>query len=322
MNALIKIQEVSHKYDITARTLRYYEDMGLISSTRNDDYAYRLYDEAAIKRLEQILVLRKLNINIRDIKRIFSSSDSDVVLDVLGKKVQNIDDEVALLHELKEIVLGFIRQIEQIDFNNDSNVKMLYERAKEIETQLVKIDYIGKPSNVSRFLEVTEKLEKRPDIRIVDLPPCRMITSGSGDKKTQERFYKLWSKLDEQRKDKFFQRDFMVHVEPPEEGHPAIWWYAIEDWVSEKDTDGFEIFQFEGGLFATAMTYDWDDNITVKAYYNIMDWIAEHDRFIYDDRPGHHVMFNALGPDDATRLGFIQGEYYFPIGIKETMTQG
>jgi hypothetical protein len=109
----------------------------------------------------------------------------------------------------------------------------------------------------------------------------------------------------------------MVHVEPPEEGHPAVWWYAIEDWVSEKDTDGFEIFQFEGGLFATAMTYDWDDNITVKAYYNIMDWIAEHDRFMYDDRPGHHVMFNALGPDDTTRLGFIQGEYYFPICIKE-----
>jgi len=316
MNKLIKINEVSNKYDITARTLRYYEDMELINSTRSEDYAYRLYDEAAIKRLEQILVLRKLNISIKDIKRIFSSSGSDVVLDVLGKKVQNIDDEVALLHELKEIVLEFIRQIEQIDFDSDANVKVLYEKAKEIKAQLVNIDYIGKPSNVSRLLEVTEKLEKRPDIRIVDLPACRMITSGSGDKETKERFYKLWSKLDEQRKDKFYQRDFMVHVRPPEEGHPAEWWYAIEDWVSEKDTDGFEIFQFEGGLFATAMTYDWDDNITVKAYYNLMDWIAEHDRFMYDDRPGHHVMFNALGPDDATRLGFIQGEYYFPIGIK------
>jgi DNA-binding transcriptional MerR regulator len=294
--------------------------MGLINSTRSEDYAYRLYDESAIKRLEQILVLRKLNISIRDIKRIFNSSGSDIVLDVLGKKVQNIDDEVALLHELKEIVLGFIRQIEQMDFNSDANVKMLYEKAKEIETQLVNIDYIGKPSNVSRLLEVTEKLEKRPNIRIVDLPACRMITTGSvdrGDKETKERFYKLWSKLDEQRKDRFFQRDFMVHVEPPEEGHPAEWWYAIEDWVTEKDTDGFEIFQFEGGLFATAMTYDWDDNITVKAYYDIMDWISEHDKFMYDDRPGHHVMFNALGPDDATRLGFIQGEYFFPIGIKE-----
>ena len=217
MNELIKIQEVTNKYDITARTLRYYEDMELITSTRSEDYAYRLYDETAIKRLEQILILRKLNISIRDIKRIFRSSGSDVVLDVLGKKVQNIDDEVALLHELKEIVLGFIRQIEQMDFNDDANVKMLYKKAKEIETQLVNIDYMGKPSNVSRFLEVTDKLEKRPDIRIVDLPPCRMITTGICDKETMERFGNLWHKLDEQRKDRFFQRDFMVHVAPPEE---------------------------------------------------------------------------------------------------------
>ncbi len=46
MNELIKIRDVSTKYDISARSLRYYEDMGLITSTRSDDYAYRLYDEA------------------------------------------------------------------------------------------------------------------------------------------------------------------------------------------------------------------------------------------------------------------------------------
>jgi hypothetical protein len=182
-------------------------------------------------------------------------------------------------------------------------------------------NYIMTTSNKDVLDRILYFVEVDMDIRIVDLPPCRMITTGDRDgdlnNEKWERFGKLWSKLDEQRKDKFFQRDFAVHVKPPEEGHRAEWWYAIEDWVSEKDVEGFEIFQFEGGLFATAMTYDWDDNITVKAYYDLMDWIAEHDRFFYDDRPGHHVMFNALGPDDATRLGFTQGEYYFPIGIKE-----
>ena len=67
MSDLIKIKDVSNKYDITARTLRYYEDMGLINSTRSEDYAYRLYDENAVKRIEQILILRKLNISIREV---------------------------------------------------------------------------------------------------------------------------------------------------------------------------------------------------------------------------------------------------------------
>lgn len=70
MNELIKIREISSKYDISARTLHYYEDMGLLTSIRSSDYSYRMYDEKAVRRLEQILILRKLNISIKDIQRI------------------------------------------------------------------------------------------------------------------------------------------------------------------------------------------------------------------------------------------------------------
>ena len=164
MNELIKIKEMTGKYDISARTLRYYEDMGLLTSIRHDDYAYRLYDDAAVHRLEQILILRKLNISIKDIQRIFSTSGSDIVLDVLGKKIDAIDEEVSLLYELKEIVLDFIHQIEQADFSKQSDIKLLYERAKEIETQIVNVNYDGNAANVNRLLEVTEKLAVAPDI--------------------------------------------------------------------------------------------------------------------------------------------------------------
>jgi len=164
MNELIKIRDVSLQYGISARALKYYEEMGLITSTRSDDYAYRLYDDAALQRLEQILILRKLNISIKDIQRIFNTAGSEVVLEVLGKKVDAIDEEVSLLHELKEIVLDFIRQIEQADFGKESDVKLLYEKAKEIETQLVNVDYDGNTANVNQLLEVTEKLSMTPEI--------------------------------------------------------------------------------------------------------------------------------------------------------------
>lgn len=164
MNELIKIKDMSSKYDISARTLRYYEDMGLITSTRSDDYAYRLYDDTTVQRLEQILILRKLNISIKDIQRILNTSGSEVVLEVLGKKVVAIDEEVSLLHELKEIVLDFIHQIEQADFGKKSDVKLLYERAKEIETQIVNVDYNGNTANVNRLLDVAEKLAMTPEI--------------------------------------------------------------------------------------------------------------------------------------------------------------
>ncbi len=49
MSGLIKIRDVSQKYDISARALKYYEDMGLINSVKSDAYAYRMYDEPNIK---------------------------------------------------------------------------------------------------------------------------------------------------------------------------------------------------------------------------------------------------------------------------------
>ncbi|MCL2546149.1 MAG: MerR family transcriptional regulator [Oscillospiraceae bacterium] len=164
MSELKKIREMSTQYGISARALKYYEEMGLITSTRNDDYAYRLYDEAAVQRLEQILILRKLNISIKDIKRIFNTSGSEVVLEVLGKKVDAIDEEVSLLHELKEIVLDFIRQIEQSDFGNESDIKLLYEKTREIEAQFVNVDYNGNITNANRLLDVTDKLARTPEI--------------------------------------------------------------------------------------------------------------------------------------------------------------
>ena len=173
-------QGISVKYNISARTLRYYEDMGLIESTRSDGYAYRLYDEAAIRRLEQILILRRLNISIKDIKSIFSTAGSEVVLDVLEKKVDHIDEEVSLLYELRSIVLEFIRQIRKLDFESEADIKLLYEKAKDIELQIAGADYSGNSAIADRLFEVTEKLDSKvPDIMIVRIPKFRAVTSGA-----------------------------------------------------------------------------------------------------------------------------------------------
>lgn len=66
-----------------------------------------------------------------------------MVLEVLGQKVTDIDGEVALLNELKGIALDFIRQIEKLDLNNGGDVKLFYQKTKDIERQIVNVDYEG-----------------------------------------------------------------------------------------------------------------------------------------------------------------------------------
>lgn len=317
MNQLIKIRDVSAKYDISARTLRYYEDMGLINSIRSDDYAYRMYDDAAVKRLEQILILRKLNISIKDIQRIFSTSGSEVVLEVLGNKVDDIDGEVALLHELKEVVLEFILQIENADFSKDSDVKLLYEKAKEIENQLVNVDYNGNPSNVNRLMDVTEKIKKAPEVRIVKIPKFRAVTSGYqtfNDIFSRDGFDKWIGKNKRLIRDLIYASpDFMWH----EEGK-TVWIWAVNEWVTEADTTPYDIIEFEGGLYAAAISVDGDDDINGRVYMGIKNWV-ETSGFILDERSGHQTLCHMPNPTEDIKkgLGYHQLDIFVPIKFKE-----
>lgn len=54
------IGEVTTAFSVTARMLRYYEKIGLIKSARREGYAYRVYPADEVKKVRQILLLRKL----------------------------------------------------------------------------------------------------------------------------------------------------------------------------------------------------------------------------------------------------------------------
>lgn len=321
MSDLMKIRDVSSKYHITARTLRYYEDMGLLKSIRRDGVAYRMYDENAVKRIEQILILRKLNISIKDIQRIFSASGSEVVLEVLGKKVENIDDEVLLLQELKGIVLDFIREIEQLNFTDNSHIKQLYDKAKEIETQFTNVEYIGKPANISRLIEITEKLDKKiPDVMVVRVPPFRAITSGEQTWmdlfKEGGYMFQLWQYY------RFFCPvifDCLDFAFP--KGDKCEMVCAVKEGVTQADVLPFQLIDFPGGLYAMAVSIDGDNESIQKVQDKICQWV---DNTNFEVDKSRDFMFNMpyldeenlYNSDIEKGLGYKQMQRYVPIKLK------
>ncbi len=315
MNELIKIREVSLKYDISSRALTYYEEMGLLTSTKSDDYAYRLYDETAIKRLEQILILRKLNIKIKDIKRIFQSENSDVVLEVLNQKVVDIDDEVALLHELKTIVLDFVKQIKDFDFHKENDVKLLYEKAKDIEQQIVNVDYNGNSSNVNRLLEVTEKLNKGSDIRVINFPAMQMITSEPiKDMKEFEEFDRFINGIDV--KNFITPRDFMYF---DEENDCMMWLFAPpENYIN---TSRYKVIDFPGGLYAVCSAKDGDGVDMDNTKASIKKWIKDSGCFEESNKNNdsytRYTLTHVCTPKIfKEKMGYHLTDFFIPIVVK------
>ena len=312
MNELIKIKDLSASFGVSARTLRYYEAMGLITSIRSDEYAYRLYDEAAVTRLQQILILRKLNISIHSIKKIFNTPGSEVVLEVLGKKTEDIDVEVALLQELKEIVLDFIHQIKQVDFQNDSDVKLLYDKAQDIETQLA-ADYEGNPANVNRLFEITGKLDKKiPDVMIVKIPNFRAVTSGRLPWEEVFGAFMQWQEAHQHlfQSVMFDSPDFLTGEEDK-----AEWFWAVKDEVTPADTAPYALTEFQGGLYAAAVSVDGDGESHNNVRSKTEKWL-EGTNFVIDH--GRAMLGHMIYVDDEIKagLGYHQMVLYAPIKLR------
>ncbi|MEH7418652.1 MerR family transcriptional regulator [Neobacillus drentensis] len=74
---VLTIETVSRRLGITPRTLRYYEEVGLISPALRTNGGHRLYDQNTIDRLKQILRLKDyLGISLQEIQEVMEAEES------------------------------------------------------------------------------------------------------------------------------------------------------------------------------------------------------------------------------------------------------
>ena len=71
------VKEVSRITGVSVRTLHHYDAIGLLKPTAVTEAGYRLYDDAALKRMQSILLFRELQFPLKDIKRILDAPDFD-----------------------------------------------------------------------------------------------------------------------------------------------------------------------------------------------------------------------------------------------------
>ena len=103
---MMTVKEASRLTGISIRTLQYYDKLGLLPAMRTES-GYRLYDDAALERLQQILLFRELEFPLRDIREILQNSTFDrekaleQQIELLKLKKQHIEDLIALAEKTK-----------------------------------------------------------------------------------------------------------------------------------------------------------------------------------------------------------------------------
>ncbi len=202
---LMRINEVVTNFGVSSRTLRYYEEMGLLWSARPVNKSQRHYDALALERLKQILVLRKLQIPLKDISEVFESESTAALIQTFVNKLEALDNEISSLSKLRKLVDDFLHSMLFRGIKKISAITLLYEETEKrlaatttaaaaVVTAVAGTTEEGAPAKVEaeagaaaaaltgmptyeKLSEVSRRAVPLRDIRIIRLPPQRVLTS-------------------------------------------------------------------------------------------------------------------------------------------------
>lgn len=288
---LIKITDLSTQLGLSSRTLRYYEEAGLITSVRPQFEKYRYYDEQNVQRLRQIMVLRKMQIPIKDIVRIYDSRETLDITQVFVDRLSEIDREVTALSELKRIINDFLNKMIEKGIKHISALPLLYE---EMDKQLT----VRESVSMEQLSEVSERLARPFNISIVKLPKMRVLSSylktdpQNSDADAFSRYIQLNG----------MKADCHESFEYREYENEVMISRIDDDFVNDSD---FTDLTFDGGLFAAVNLYlDDDMNQSFRALIKSFD---ENKFYQIDYAPDgslrHAAMTeNLISPDERRQL--------------------
>ncbi len=159
------ISQVAELTDISTRTLQYYDEIGLLKPSELTESGYRLYDDEALQKLQQILFFKELGFQLKEIKEIVQKPGCDKTKafkrqkELLLLKRNRTDRLIQLLSRLekgeqcmsfKEFDLSdYINALE--DFKNNStddvtkhwgsieNFNMFIQKIKDDEAEVAKL---------------------------------------------------------------------------------------------------------------------------------------------------------------------------------------
>ena len=72
-----KIGQLAEAAGLTIRTIRYYDEMGLLKSNERTSGGQRIYSDADLVYIKRIMELKNLSFSLEEIKRIILLSDED-----------------------------------------------------------------------------------------------------------------------------------------------------------------------------------------------------------------------------------------------------
>lgn len=180
------VNEVSKLTGVSVRTLHHYDAIGLLNPTMVTEVGYRLYDDTALERLQQILLFRELEFPLKEIKAILESPNFDRTkaleqqITLLTLKKEHLENLIDLAREIKTI------GVNKMDFTafDTSKIDEYAAKAKAIYGQTAEYkEFEEKSKGLTK--EKTKKLNVQMMAIFNEFGKMRELTADSEEVQAQ-----------------------------------------------------------------------------------------------------------------------------------------
>ncbi len=281
---LMTISEVAKAYNVTTRMLRYYDEIGLLASMRKENYSYRVYDESAVRRLQQIITLRKLRIPLKKIALIFDDSDQTKIIELFQESLNEVNEEVIALQTIRDILQLFIQQL-NIAVHTNIKLKMFDDAQIMSVIQTLSLSKIKfkEERSMNDLNKANETLSQLKNVRIIYLPPCTVAASHYFGENPEDHALEALDEFVRQIKLEEIKSDLRMFGfnNPTPEGNET---YGYEFWVTIPEDlivpSPFQKKTFEGGLYAAHCIKMGDFN----EWQLLSKWVENDTEYEYEER--------------------------------------
>jgi DNA-binding transcriptional MerR regulator len=129
------VQKLARLAGVSARTIRYYDEIGLLKPVRLSSSGYRIYGRAEVDRLQQILLYRELGCSLEQIQQIIASPSFDALKALQQHRLQLLNERKrldALIANVEKTIAYTERRIEMADTEKFEGFKQeLIERNEQ-----------------------------------------------------------------------------------------------------------------------------------------------------------------------------------------------
>ncbi len=109
----LAISEMSERFDVTLRTLRFYEEKGLLNPVRKG--ARRFYGTRDVSRMRVILQAKKIGLTLAEIRRVIKLVESNADKQAQYKELREIcSGQQEILLEQKQMLDEQVAEVEQV----------------------------------------------------------------------------------------------------------------------------------------------------------------------------------------------------------------